>query len=88
MEAALLIWKWVVYVFGGLISAGILALIGWNYQKTLDTYTKSEIDRMIKEAYEAHSKQTDKLITSMDKLTSNIEKLNIQMAIVEVKLEK
>lgn len=88
MEAMVILGKYVLMGLGGLVSAGILALIGWNFQKTLDTYSKTETDQRIQTAVDAHMKQTERLISTMDKLTNSVEKLNIQMAVVETRLEK
>jgi len=88
VEPVLILGKYILLGIGSLIGAGVLALVGWNFSKTLDTYSKNETDLRIQQAVDTHTRQTERLISTMDKLADSVEKLNIQMAVVEVKLEK
>jgi hypothetical protein len=75
-------------IFGGIISSLLVTLVIWNFNKTLNSYTKSETDKRIQEVVDSHSKQTERLISTMEKLSSNIETLNIKIAILETRVDK
>ena len=75
-------------IFGGIISSLLVTLIIWNFNKTLNSYTKSETDKRIQEAIDAHSRQTERLISTMERLSSNVETLNIKIAVLETRVEK
>lgn len=75
-------------IFGGIISSLLVTLVIWNFNKTLNSYTKSETDKRIQEVVDAHSKQTERLISTMEKLSSNVEALNIKIAILETRVDK
>jgi hypothetical protein len=87
VEALILVGKYVLYGIGSLIGMATFALIGWNFKRTNDTFTKQETKELIKDSLEAHSKQTERLISSVDKLTDNIQTLNTKIAVVETKIE-
>jgi hypothetical protein len=75
-------------IFGGIISSLLVTLVIWNFNKTLNSYTKSETDKRIQEVVDSHSKQTERLISTMEKLSSNVETLNIKIAILETRVDK
>jgi hypothetical protein len=75
-------------IFGGIISSLLVTLVIWNFNKTLNSYTKSETDKRIQEVVDSHSKQTERLISTMEKLSSNVETLNIKIAVLETRVAK
>lgn len=81
METLLLVGKWILGGLGVLLTAAI----GWNFKRTNDTFTKDETTKLIREIQENHSKETGRLITSLDKLNENINNLNIKIAVLETK---
>ena len=75
-------------IFGGIISSLLVTLVIWNFNKTLNSYTKSETDKRIQEVVDAHSKQTERLISTMERLSSNVETLNIKIAVLETRVDR
>jgi hypothetical protein len=91
VEYLLLIAKWVL----GAIGAMVVALVTWNFQRTNDTYTKSETRELIdmkimplRDSLEAHKNATERLITVTEKLSDNIQNLNTKIAVIETKVDK